>query len=319
MIWIIVLCAGILIYSLTVAVFEHAGRQADTVRRRLDSIGNNAQKSYIADEEMSKPISERLFKPMLKSLGERLSRIRSPGTNAGGANAGGTARNRQEDKLDTMLIQAGFTLNAAEYNAIRLLVIGGTTLLFALLAAALKAGSVRMFLAALFGFFMSYTVMRYHLTLTITQRRRQIEQQLPDVLDLLSISVEAGLGFEQAISHIIANIKGPLIDELTVTYREMSMGRTRRDALILLGERCGVEEIQTFVSALVQAGQLGIPMKNVLQSQADAMRQARKAKIQEKAMKVSVKILIPMLLFIFPVIFIVLLGPAAVRIMQALG
>lgn len=314
MIWIISLCAGILIYSLTIVLFEHVGVQADTVKRRLDSIGNNAPKSYILDEDMSRPLSERVFKPILKSLGDRLSRLRLPGADA----SDGTARNRQAAKLDTMLMQAGFSINAAEYSAIRLLVIVGTSLLFALAAAALRAGTTGIILTTLFGFFLAFTVMRYHLTLTITKRRRQIEQQLPDVLDLLSICVEAGLGFEQAINHVISNIKGSLIDELTVTYREMTMGRTRKDALILLGERCNVEEIQTFVSALVQAGQLGIPMKNVLRSQADAMRQARKAKIQEKSMKVSVKILIPMVLFIFPVIFIVLLGPAIIRIMQTL-
>lgn len=314
MIWIIALCAGILIYSLTFMLFRHTGEQADTIKRRLNSIGNNAPKDYLLDEDMSKPLSDRLIKPALKSLGEKLNRLRLPGANTSGGTTGNPTT-----KLDTMLTQAGFSLSAAEYNAIRLLAIVGAALLFALAAAALRAGTTGIILTTLFGFFLAFTVMRYHLTLTITKRRRQIEQQLPDVLDLLSICVEAGLGFEQAINHVISNIKGSLIDELTVTYREMTMGRTRKDALILLGERCNVEEIQTFVSALVQAGQLGIPMKNVLRSQADAMRQARKAKIQEKSMKVSVKILIPMVLFIFPVIFIVLLGPAIIRIMKALG
>jgi tight adherence protein C len=159
--------------------------------------------------------------------------------------------------------------------------------------------------------------MRFVLTRSITKRKRRMEKQLPDVLDLLSVSVEAGLGFEQAVHHITTNMEGPLIDELTVTYREMAMGRTRKDALTLLGQRCELEEIKAFVSALVQATQLGISMKNVLRSQAAAMRQARKAKVQEKAMKVSVKMLFPMVLFIFPVIFIILLGPAVVNVLKA--
>ncbi|KGP75169.1 hypothetical protein JT05_12180, partial [Desulfosporosinus sp. Tol-M] len=107
---------------------------------------------------------------------------------------------------------------------------------------------------------------------------------------------------------------GPLVDELSIAYREMTMGRTRREALLDLGERSGVEEVQSFARAVVQAGQMGISIKNVLQSQAEVIRQARRNKIEEKAMKISVKILIPMTLFIFPVIFIALLGPAAVNI-----
>jgi tight adherence protein C len=146
-----------------------------------------------------------------------------------------------------------------------------------------------------------------------------MEQQLPEVLDLLSVSVEAGLGFEQAVHHITMNMEGPLIDELTVTYREMAMGRARRDALTLLGQRCELEEMKTFVGALVQASQLGISIKNVLRSQSAAMRQSRKAKVQEKAMKVSVKMLFPMVMFIFPVIFIILLGPAVVNVLHVIN
>jgi tight adherence protein C len=154
---------------------------------------------------------------------------------------------------------------------------------------------------------------------SIKRRNQQIEQQLPDVLDLLSVSVEAGLGFEQAVQHVTTNMEGPLIDELTVTYREMSMGRSRKDALALLAERCDIEEVKSFAGALAQAAQLGISIKNVLRSQSTAMRQSRRAKVQEKAMKVSVKMLFPMLIFIFPVIFIMLLGPAVVNVLKTLA
>ena len=96
------------------------------------------------------------------------------------------------------------------------------------------------------------------------------------------------------------------------------MGRTRRDALLLLADRCDVEDVRSFASALTQAGQLGISIKNVLRSQSVAIRQSRKNKVQERAAKVSTKILFPMLFFIFPVLFIVLLGPAAIKIMGLL-
>jgi tight adherence protein C len=136
------------------------------------------------------------------------------------------------------------------------------------------------------------------------------------VLDLLSLNVEAGLGFEQALLHVIEHFDGFLIDELMITHREITMGRTRREALTLFAERCGLNEVKSFVGAVIQAGQMGIPLKNVLRTQAAAMRTSRKNKIEEKAMKISVKILLPMVLFIFPVLFIVLLGPAVVKIIN---
>ena len=136
------------------------------------------------------------------------------------------------------------------------------------------------------------------------------------MLDLLSVSVAAGLGFERAMLHIINSMDGPLIDEFTVTYREMSMGRSRKDALTLLGERCGVEDLTAVTGALVQAGQLGIPIRNVLQTQSAAIRRTRRAKVQEKAAKVSTKILLPMIVFIFPVLILVLLGPSLISIVE---
>ncbi len=311
--WFAAVCAGVLIYALILLLLHRRGEQADTVRRRLDSIGSGSRKAFALDEEMGKPLADRLIKPMLRKLAGKLTRIapKSEGSDP--------AKNRQTGRLKKMLMQAGFTMSAAEFSIIRFLVIAGTALLAAFIAILLKLEPGNVILALLIGLFTGYTGMRYFLSLSVTKRRQEIEKQLPEVLDLLSVSVEAGLGFEQAIDHVTKNMEGPLIDELTVTYREMTMGRPRKDALTLLGERCEIEDLKSFAGAVVQAGQLGISIKNVLQSQSAAMRQARKARIQEKASKISVKILIPMVMFIFPVIFIVLLGPAVLSIIKALG
>lgn len=146
-----------------------------------------------------------------------------------------------------------------------------------------------------------------------------MERQIPDVLDMISVNVEAGLGFEQAILHVINNFEGPLIDEFTITYREMTMGRSRKEALQQLGIRCNIEDMKTFTGAVIQAGKLGISLKNVLRTQAAAIRQSRREKIREKAMKISIKMLLPMVMFIFPVIFIMLMGPAMIKIMDMFG
>ncbi|HEX2986455.1 MAG TPA: type II secretion system F family protein [Caproiciproducens sp.] len=311
--WFAAVCAGVLVYSLLLLLLHGRGEQADTVRRRLDSISSGSKKAFALDEEMGKPLADRLIKPVLRKLAGNLTRI------APKSEESDPAKNRQTGKLKKTLMQAGYTMSAAEFSIIRILVIVGTALLAALIAIFLKLEPGNVTLALLIGLFTGYTGMRYFLSLSVTKRRQEIEKQLPEVLDLLSVSVEAGLGFEQAIDHVTKNMEGPLIDELTVTYREMTMGRPRKDALILLGERCEIDDLKSFAGAVVQAGQLGISIKNVLQSQSAAMRQARKARIQEKASKISVKILIPMVMFIFPVIFIVLLGPAVLSIIKALG
>lgn len=312
---LVALCAGIFVFATVLMIFQKQGVQTDAVSRRLGSIGNSEKKAAILDEEMNLPLSERIFKPFFRSLAGMLSKI-VPNNSA---NERDSARNQQMEKLKRQLNQAGFTISPAEYGAIRIFVIISTALLLSVIALVLEVSLSQVILLFLLGIFAGYTGMRYFLSFMVQKRKKAMEQQLPDVLDLLSVSVEAGLGFEQAVNHIVSNMEGPLIDEFTVTYREMSMGRTRREALILLGERCNLEDVKSFAGALVQAGQLGISMKNVLRSQASAMRQNKKAKIQEKAMKVSVKILIPMLLFIFPVIFIVLMGPAVVNVLQTLG
>jgi len=153
----------------------------------------------------------------------------------------------------------------------------------------------------------------------IKKRRAAIQRQLPEVLDLLSVSVEAGLGFDAALQRISDRAKGELIDELTATYREISLGRPRSEALRNFEQRCGLEEIKSFVGAIIQAEQLGISLKNVLKSQAQQMRQLKKQRIEEKAMKTPVKIIFPLVFFVFPVLFIILLGPAIMNIMGMKG
>lgn len=305
-----VLLLGISVYLLIVIIFQPVGERLDTVKRRLEFIGN-AKKTIVLNEEMTKPLSERFIKPLLKSMAEKIS----ISDKNGDANS---FRIRQANKLKKMLSQAGLELSAAEYGVVRMLVIFGLAGLFGLLALAMHATLINVFLLAFIGLFIGYVGLRFFLASTITKRKMSMERQIPDMLDLLSVSVEAGLGFEQALYHIINHMEGPLIDELTVTYREMTMGRPRKEALTLFGERCDIEELKSFVGALIQATQLGISIKNVLRTQATAMRQSRKAKVQENAQKISIKMLIPMVLFIFPVIFIIILGPAIVNVLAVL-
>jgi tight adherence protein C len=145
----------------------------------------------------------------------------------------------------------------------------------------------------------------------VDERRDAIRRDLPDTLDLMAISVEAGVGFEGAMGVVCDNFSSPLADEFARTLREMELGLPRREALQNLKKRTEVPELSNFVLTLTQADALGMPVGRVLKTAADEMRKKRQAWAREKAAKLPVKILFPLVLFIFPAIFVVLLGPAA--------
>jgi tight adherence protein C len=148
----------------------------------------------------------------------------------------------------------------------------------------------------------------------VESREGRILRQLPDVMDLLVICMEAGLGFTSAVSRVVANIDGELSDEFALAMAEMKVGASRADALLGLADRVQVPEVRSFVTAIRQADQFGVSVSTVLRDQSEDMRISRKQRAQEKAMKAPVKMLIPMVFCIFPPMFIVVIGPAALSI-----
>lgn len=311
MIAYIAVLGGIFVFSVITLLFSWQGTSHDKIRKRVLNVVEKTQHTYFLDEELDKPLWERLFKPAIRALSLRIEKFK-----AQNSEAKSEVKKQNYDKLKKMVWQAGLNVTASEYSLIRLLLIFGTAVGFGIVSAFIQYGIGRGILFGIFGACTAFVILRFHLSSKVSNRRKSMEQQMPEVLDLLSINVEAGLGFEQALLNVIEHFEGPLIDEMNITYREMTMGRARRDALMLLAERCELNEMKTFVGAIVQAEQLGISIKNVLRTQASAMRISRKNKIEEKAMKTSVKILLPMVGFIFPVLLIVLMGPAAVKIIQ---
>jgi len=153
----------------------------------------------------------------------------------------------------------------------------------------------------------------------VKERKDAILQDLPDTLDLLAISVEAGMGFEGALNVVCQYFKSPLAEEFSLTLREMELGLARRDAFQNLKRRTDVPELSNFVLALLQADALGIPIGRVLKTQAQQMRVQRRMWAREKAGKLPVKILFPLILFIFPPIMAIVIGPAAGSIGGGLG
>jgi tight adherence protein C len=152
------------------------------------------------------------------------------------------------------------------------------------------------------------------LTRKIDDRRLAMQRALPDVLDLLVISVEAGLGFDSAMARVVATVPGPLSEEFFRMLQETRVGVSRRDAMRHLTDRTDLDELRSFLLAMMQAEAFGVAISQVLRVQADEMRVQRRQRAQEKAFAAPVKMVFPLVFCIFPALFIVLLGPAAIQI-----
>jgi tight adherence protein C len=148
------------------------------------------------------------------------------------------------------------------------------------------------------------------------QRQRRILRALPDTLDLIAVSVEAGLGLEAALARVAEKLKGPLSDEISRTLREIAVGRDRHEALTELGERTGVDDLRTFVLSIVQAEQLGVGIAQTLKAQSDFLRMKRRQQAELAAQQAPVKMIFPLVFLIFPAMMVVILGPAAINLFE---
>jgi len=163
-----------------------------------------------------------------------------------------------------------------------------------------------------------YIFPRFIVGQKIRERQQAILTTLPYSIDLLSISVEAGMGFDSAVGYTMRRIKGPLAEEFSKTLNEIRLGKPRLEALEDLGNRAGVDELKIFITAVVHASRLGGSITNTLRVQAESIRIRHRQRVQEMAMKAPVKMVFPLVLFIFPALFVVILGPALISIMRNL-
>ena len=170
-------------------------------------------------------------------------------------------------------------------------------------------GTLGILLAILFAF-IGFVIPDLFVSFKARGRREEIRSELPDALDLLAVSVEAGLGFDAAISKLTEHMDGPLIDEFALALGEMRIGESRTNALQKMVDRNQAPELASFVRAIIQADQLGISLGRILRVQATDTRNKRQAAAEEKAMKAPIKMLFPTALFIFPSMFLIILGPA---------
>jgi len=275
----------------------------DAVQQRLEQL--ITQPKTLEELELQAPLFERTLRPLV----QRLARFASRG-DQGGLIA------RQDLKLERAGYPGG--LRGADWMGVKVL----STLLFGGSVALLMLATGRVQLALVFGLggaALGYMIPEFWLGSRARKRSFEMVLQLPDALDLLTISVEAGLGFDAALAKVVEKMEGPLVMEFRQALAEIRMGRSRKDALRDVVARADAQPISNFIGAIVQAEQLGVPIAKVLQIQSQQLRIERRQRAEEMAAKAPVKMLFPMVGCIFPTIFIVILGPAIVTVMKGVG
>jgi tight adherence protein C len=287
------------------------GIVAMTVGLSRSGAGNKNPLAEIADDIVDfdsapmAPFGQRILGPAKGSLG-RLGRWFTPSS--------------QMDKMRRHATLAGIGSGGMEaILAIKGIatVVGAVVVPLAMAALGVHFGSVVRF--ALIGAAFGFLLPGIWVSRTGRQRQAEIRKDLPETIDLMAISVQAGMGLEAAIELASQSVPGPLGDELHRLLQEIQLGSSRREALHQLRSRTDVKELSSFALALIQADSIGSPIAEVLQSNSARMRLIRRQVAREKAAKLPVKLLIPMMLFIFPALFVVIIGPAAISIVQNLS
>ena len=298
----------VLFVSLSTLVFHWFGPSAQErlILRRAGAVRPHKQDPLaLEDEELSVPFGQRVLGPIVDALRDQVLKYTPVGM-----------RRQAEERL----LRAGRPMEVGALFSIRLmslgigLAVGGLfwflfaehTMIWRLLVSAGCVG-------------LAWFAPVIWLNGAIARRKAAVRMVLPDVLDLLCVSVEAGLGFDAGIQKVAEKFKGPLAEELQEYIKEIRLGRSRTAGLRGLARRTDVDELRSFVAALIQAEQMGVSLAQVLRIQSDQMRHQRRLLAQERGMKVPVKMLFPLVFFILPTIFIVLFAPLAVHLMETLG
>jgi tight adherence protein C len=286
------------------AVLNQAEEKA-VIRASLRQLDDYEVES-VREKELLAPLKERAIAPVLSGLTDLGQRVTPQGYLAGVRQKLVAAGTGDQQSLDRFLAIRVITVVAAPIAAFvaysRAPVDGAGRLILTLIVAAVFIVGPDSILDR-----------------KVEDRKYEIRRKLPDVMDLLVISVEAGLGFEQALDRTVASVPGPLTDEFSRMLGEVRAGSTRADAMRALDARTDVPEIRSFVLAILQADTFGVSIGRVLRAQADEMRVKRRQLAQERAAKAPVKMLLPMVFCIFPSLFVIVLGPAAINIVDQFG
>jgi tight adherence protein C len=307
--WLIIGIGAVVVMAAIILVvigFRQPHGDEATLQHRLEEFSARGAPVNLEEIELSQPFAERIIYPLAQKLGQLA--VKFTPDNA--------VRSTQK-KLELAGNPGG--LDPTLFLALRFVagfVIGGLLLLVFSLAPQKMAFGRQLLITAVF-VLLGFSLPELYLRSTIEKRQKSIRKAMPDALDLLTICVEAGLGFDAAMAKVTEKWENELSLAFGRAIREVQLGKLRREALHDMADRIGIAEITSFVAAVIQSEQLGVSMAKVLRIQSDQMRMKRRQHAEEEAHKAPIKMLIPMGLLIFPALMIVLLTPAALKLMHS--
>ncbi|MHB8157832.1 MAG: type II secretion system F family protein [Desulfocucumaceae bacterium] len=293
------LASLLLFFSVYLLLFSS---KMEIKKRAIEVTGS--QKTTIREKELSESIVKRVLKPLLNKFIRVASRL---------------LPSEKEALLNKKIATAGRPggHGPKEFMAIKLITAVSGTGILILIKPLLSWEPTQWLLIVAAAALAGWTIPDFYLRQKIRARKSEVEKTLPDILDLITVSVEAGMGFDGALFKVVEKGRGVLPLEFLVVLQECKMGKSRKDAMRDMADRLDVDDFSSFVGSIIMAEQLGIGISNVMRLQSDQMRRKRRQRAEESAMKAPVKMMIPMVTCIFPTIFVVLLGPAAISLYQA--
>jgi tight adherence protein C len=281
----------------------------DPVQARLTQLGSMQAKN-LEELELQQPLIDRTLRPLANRLSGRMSRVAS------------TSFTQTTEKRLALAGNPG-NMRVADWLGIKAVgAIVGAGIFFLLFVFPGIISFIPLpinFIMIPVGLLFGYTIPEFWLGGRVKKRQKAVLLQIPDALDLLTISVRAGLGFDGALGKVVEKLKGPLTEEFRRALAEIRVGKPRRDALRDIVPRTEVPALTNFIGAIIQAEQLGVSISKVLQVQSEQLRIERRQRAEEMAAKAPIKMLFPLVGCIFPSLFIVILGPAIILIMINLG
>jgi len=298
MLYLAIIMVFLTFYTIFYLIFSNTNKSSHVIAARLDKISKEDFKN--ANSELNQPLFVRVIHPLLDETSKTILKITPKEIIKG---------------LEKKIIMAGHPFNATlkDWISIQVIVI----VCFPMITFILGFLNIIQMGIAIFLFLIEVCLglVLPHLVLNkkVSDRQKEMMNSLPDTLDLLTVSVEAGLGFDGALAKVVDKMKGAISEEFENVLQEMKVGKQKKDSLKDMAERVNLQDLSTFIGSIIQADQLGVSIGNVLRIQSEQIRQKRRQRAQEKAMKAPIKMLIPMVLFIFPTIFSVLLGPVVIK------
>ena len=292
-----VLAISALVFFIVSSIGYNYGKEYDAKERKIEYISG---KKKVQNEKDGDKSSKRIFSAQIQALNNMANR-----------SAANVKKNAKYKLVEKQLRLAGLSVSPENFLFYK-------KAIMALILAVMVFVAIitKIFLLFLIGAIMALLVPNLYLSSKVKSYQQGIRDQLPDAMDLLGVCIESGLSFDASLLKVSERMQGPFIDELLKLYRQIQMGVPRGEALKNMANSSEIPELKTFIAALAQATQLGIPMNNIMKVQSETLRETRMQLAREKGQKAPVKMLLPMVGLIFPVLFIVILGPVVINIMN---